>query len=624
MTDSSGTGVIRRPIKVGLFGLLYLTLPLLVLALFYVSDRPYNLPEDYRVRTTEWVRSLSATPPATGWVSGRDNAPAGRQDGEPFTSIWYRFVVQAEVPNATLYIAYGSANFDVWQNGRRLFQTGPATQPLHYNRSSVSVPLASARIGDTVELRLTRQASGNRYGYVYIAPAELARQDATEQAILQEHVPKTVLTVMLAFATVVGAMFVLRPRQRYYGWYALTIVLWALHTVHNFIEAIPFSHWYFFALNHLLLNWLLAELFFVNRYFQISAPRLEKACAAVCILLGTIHLGLASQVLDNVQFEVYFFQNYVVQELWFLLLAMVVTSRYFVAVWRQPNFDSISLWLASGVVIGVGIRDMAYAILPAGTVPGSVMYLQFVAAIPLLLFGVQLIRQFAQDARTAELRNEQLNQIVEERTAALESTYQRLSEEERKRALAEERSRLMRDMHDGLGGQLVHALALSEQVDDEDLQRSLRLALDDLRLIVDSLSPSANSLQDLMASYRHRVSRLLQRTGFQVDWNIADETDTVTLKPNEALSVLRIVQEAVTNAVRHSGGDALDISVRQRHDGLELVVRDNGAGIPESVVERGLRNMRVRASELGAGLNISSSPGDTAVTMRLPLNTAST
>ncbi|MEM9171572.1 MAG: ATP-binding protein [Pseudomonadota bacterium] len=609
----------KQPIRYVLFGLLYLLLPLALLAVLYVVDRPFNVSEDYRVRATHWSRSFSDIPPESGWRSIEEGYPDARRDGEPFTSVWYRFEVASAMSNSALLIAYGHGNFDVWRAGRRVAQTAPATQPLHYNRSTVLVPLGDVVVGENIAIRVTRQAAGIRAGYLYIAPIADAQRDAAEQAVLQQNVPQTILTVMLSFAVVVGAMFIMRPRERYYGWYALTLFIWAGHTVHNLTESIPFSHFWFFSLNHLLLNWLLTELFFINRYFAIPAPKLEKICTVVCLGLSIGHIAIASQAGTSLAFESQFFLNYVVLEAWYFVLAIIVSSRYFVALKHQWSFDSVSLWLASGIVIVVGLRDIFYA---TGfvKVPGSVFYLQFVATIPLLIFGVQLMRRFARDATTAEMRNAQLNQLVEERTLALETTYQKLSDEERRRALAEERSRLMRDMHDGLGGQLVHALALSEQVDDEDLQRSLRLALDDLRLIVDSLSPSANSFHDLMASYRHRVSRLLQRTGFSVEWNISEQAEAIALKPNEALSVLRIVQEAVTNAVRHSGGTALRIEVHCALDRIRIAVSDNGNGIPDSIVERGLRNMKVRASELGAQLDIQSEPGHTTVGLNLPMN----
>lgn len=601
------------------YGALYLAMPLLVLWLLYLVDRPYELPDAYLVQPTEWARSFSDTPPASGWSAATDRWPEGRQEGEPFTSVWYRFAVPASLPDPTLYIPYGFGNFEVWQQGERRYRLAPPVQPLAHHKSFTAIPLRVGGESASVELRLTRQASNSRLRYVYIAPADDVARDAAEHAVIQHRLPQGVLVLMLGFAGAVGAMFALRPMERYYGWYALTIALWAAHTIHGLIETVPFAHFVWFALQYVLLNWLLAELYFVNCYFDIRAPRLQRMCTVISASISIALLVIASQAASSLRMESLYFSFSEIVNLWFLLLAFIVTSRYFVAVRKHWNFESVSLWLASAAVIGVGIRDILYQSVPAIGIPGSTFYLQFVAVIPLILFGIQLIRRFARDARTAELRNEALNRIVEERTAALEQSYQELSEEAQKRALAEERSRLMRDMHDGLGGQLVHALALSEQVDDDDLKRALRLALDDLRLIVDSLSPTANSLQDLMASYRHRVSRLLQRTGFNVNWDIGDETDAVTLKPNQALSVLRIVQEAVTNAVRHSGGDTLQIAVARVSDGLQLTIRDNGAGIPESVVERGLRNMRVRAEELGAGLHIRSTSGDTAITMHLPL-----
>ena len=148
----------------------------------------------------------------------------------------------------------------------------------------------------------------------------------------------------------------------------------------------------------------------------------------------------------------------------------------------------------------------------------------------------------------------------------------------------------------------------------------MRLALDDLRLIVDSLSPSENSLQDLLASYRHRVSKMLQRSGFTVDWMLEDCATQIALKPNTALSILRIMQEAVTNAVRHSSGDHLLIKLCETDEQLQRSVTDNGCGIEAGVAERGLRNMRVRADEIGAQLDILTRSGKTEIRVSLPLD----
>ncbi|MFK8052894.1 MAG: hypothetical protein AB8F65_07945, partial [Woeseiaceae bacterium] len=549
----------RRPARwqKAVFGLFYLLIPAFVLWLMYLIDQPYEVSDIFAVQEFEWVRGFSEAPPEHGWTHSADAFPGVRDDDDAFTSVWYRILVPATVENPSLYISNGLGNYDVWRNGQRLLQTAPVEQPLFFERGNVVVPLNSAG-GDNerpVYLRVTREAAGVGAGYVFIAPIAEAMRDARELDTMQTTIPSVILAVMLSIAAAVGVMFLVRRKETAYGWYALTVLLWAVHTIHPLISTIPFHFFLWMTIAYLSLNWLVAELYFVNQYFGIPAPRLERTVTGFSMLVSVIFIGLAIPAADSLTVESWYYAFVLPISLWFFFVACIVTSRYFIAVRKRWDFDSVSLWLSSGVVVVVGIRDLIYENFRTAGVPGSVFYLQYVAVIPLILFGIQLLRRFARDAETAEMRNEELNELVEARSKALEYTYQRLDDEERKRVLAEERSRLMRDMHDGLGGQLVHALALSERGGDEDLQRSLRVALDDLRLIVDSLSPSENTLQDLLASYRHRVSRLLARTGFKVHWDIDTNGDSPNIRPKEALSILRVVQEAVTNAVRHSGGD---------------------------------------------------------------------
>ena len=603
-----------------MLGLLYLALPAGVLFALYLLDRPYAVPESFRVTETEWIRSLSETPPSGRWTSTAAERPEGRRDGEPFSSIWYRVNIPSDVDDPTLLIVYGYANFDIWHDSRRIFRTGEASRPLFYAKRSIVVPLGRGRLetNEPVYIRTTIQSSSTGIRYLYIAPLSLATRNAAELDFNRFTIPSFILAVMLSLAAAVGTIYLFRRSDAAYGWFTATAMLWAARTAHTIlVEQVPFHSFLWFASGYLFLNWLVAELLFINRYFDIPAPRLEKWVAGISAVLCSIMLLIAWQALESRQFEAYYYAFFLPVNLWYLLIGFIITARYFVAIRKRMDFDSVSLWLASGIVIVAGLRDILYE-LGLG-VPGTTYYLHYVGVIPLILFAIQLMRRFARNARTAEMRNEELNAMVEQRSVALEQTYQRLNEETRRRALAEERSRLMRDMHDGLGGQLVHALALSEEGQDKDLQHSLQMALDDLRLIVDSLSPSADSLDDLLASYRHRVSRPLERTGFEVRWEISEGAEATNLKPNEALSVLRIIQEAVTNAVRHSGGDRITIRVGSEEARLTLCVEDNGTGIAEAVVERGLRNMRVRANELQAKLTVESQPGRTQVAVDIPL-----
>ncbi|TVR63768.1 MAG: hypothetical protein EA420_06610 [Candidatus Competibacteraceae bacterium] len=93
---------------------------------------------------------------------------------------------------------------------------------------------------------------------------------------------------------------------------------------------------------------------------------------------------------------------------------------------------------------------------------GEGLFIQYAAPVPILGFGWLLLRDFVRARNEAEALNRELEQRVREKSAELEQNYQRLRELERQRVLDEERRRIMRDMHDGMGGHLISTLALAE------------------------------------------------------------------------------------------------------------------------------------------------------------------
>jgi two-component system sensor histidine kinase UhpB len=88
------------------------------------------------------------------------------------------------------------------------------------------------------------------------------------------------------------------------------------------------------------------------------------------------------------------------------------------------------------------------------------------------------------------------------------------------------------------------------------------------------------------------------------------------------LVIYRVAQEALTNAVHHSGGTGVSVALRHDvDDGVILTVSDNGRGLPRSRSESGLRGMRERAMLIGADLRLSSQSGHgTEVRLTVPAN----
>jgi len=183
----------------------------------------------------------------------------------------------------------------------------------------------------------------------------------------------------------------------------------------------------------------------------------------------------------------------------------------------------------------------------------------------------------------------------------------------------------MRDMHDGIGGHLVSLMvqARSGRAKPDAMARSLQRALDDLRLILDSLVTAGDSLGFALGAFRNGLEPKLKEPGVRLNWDITPEAAAVERPPDTVLQVLRIVQEVFSNALQHSGADAIALSLTEAEVGgvLRLKVEDNGRGFAESqiVAGKGLTSMRQRAARIRASLIVEpGTGGGTSVTLSLP------
>lgn len=224
--------------------------------------------------------------------------------------------------------------------------------------------------------------------------------------------------------------------------------------------------------------------------------------------------------------------------------------------------------------------------------------------------------------RDAQVSRREAESLAE----ALQAQEQRAHRAERERTLLLERQRLMHDMHDGVGSHLVALLRLAESgASGAAMAELLRSAIEDLRLTIDSLEPLEHDLATLLATLRERVGRRLEGAGLALHWSMADMPPLPWLEPAQALQVLRLIQEAMTNVIKHAQARTLRLSARQADEVLEVRVEDDGRGFDTATANpgQGLASMRQRAHSLGATLHWDSTPGGgTRVQLRLPLQPA--
>lgn len=204
-----------------------------------------------------------------------------------------------------------------------------------------------------------------------------------------------------------------------------------------------------------------------------------------------------------------------------------------------------------------------------------------------------------------------------------------LRESERASARAQERARFNREIHDGLGAQLITALRGVERgaLDKTQLAQTLQEGLDELRLLMDS-TDLGQSLHQALAAWRNRWDPRLQALDMALHWSADPALDGLELGSDATLQVMRVLQEAVTNAVKHARAHSVTVRTWLNPGAaptLVLEVRDDGVGLlPGSghPSGRGLGNMRQRAERLGAELVVDNAPPPwtgTVVRLQLPL-----
>jgi signal transduction histidine kinase len=203
-----------------------------------------------------------------------------------------------------------------------------------------------------------------------------------------------------------------------------------------------------------------------------------------------------------------------------------------------------------------------------------------------------------------------------------------------------EQQRIGQDLHDGLCQHLaaigcaarvladeLHSLNRPESRDANMIEEAIQHAMLEARNLARGIFPVHVDRTGLAAALVDLAQMMGRLTGTQIT---VENSDNISIdSPEASMHLYRIAQEAVANAIRHSGASTITISLLPVDDGIELRVADNGSGITADAGEQclgmGLRTMRYRAEVLGGVLNTIRLPsGGTLVTCRFQIQPSST
>lgn len=171
--------------------------------------------------------------------------------------------------------------------------------------------------------------------------------------------------------------------------------------------------------------------------------------------------------------------------------------------------------------------------------------------------------------------------------------------EARERGVAQERERIMRDLHDDVGARLLSLARRCRDARDAELART---ALETLRDVVHSLSLDAErTLPEALSDWRGEAAEVLEGAGISLDWNVETRIPQIPLTGRQLVHLRRIFQESVSNIIKHSAAGRMRVDIRFEAGRLRFSIANDGvvAATPGTPAGHGLSNIVSRAAELG-------------------------
>ena len=554
--------------------------------------------------------------PATTWevVSLPDSW--GKMQRKRSSLGWYRLyfdIAQAPVAPQAVYIPRITNNIALHVNGVLLGVSGNlANREMSWNLAQMFVvPPGMLKAGRNEILIRLHPDGMSRAGLsrLHIGDEMPMRASYERRILYQSTAPKFIAALLALTALLSASLWASRRQETVFGFFALLCLAMIARLWHTFTRDIESWSWVVAAPS---ISWMLAmQTYFVLRFCGQSSPRFERFIAVFAIL-ATILLLLTSKAIIVVGV---FAANTVAGLVMLAILARALT--------HVPKLENLTLLAAIVINFLLAMHDLinyqekldfdTLYILPLGG--------------PLLLFAVAilLIRRYVDVLQQHESLNVELASRVRDREHELARSYERLRTLDKQRATAEERQRLMRDMHDGIGSHLMSTLALARvsSLSQHQLEETLVDCIDELKLTIDSLEPVESDLLVVLGNLRYRLEPRLQAAGISLEWAVSDLPPLAYLDPENVRSVLHIVQEAFTNTLKHAHAKRITLSTGVDYANARVFVRvtDDGIGLGDNKpAGRGLDNMRIRAAKLHGEVEfVSLKGGGACVNLYLPL-----
>ena len=570
--------------------------------------------------------TADTTPARVALPHNLDAGPWPEQGRADYQLDWPASLHYADKTQARLALLLPrvGARFRVLLNGNELHQIGWHLAPDQLVNATVQpsfVPLPAGLLAARAQdNHLVIEVRGERMERSGLSPVQLGDQDLVypRYRLLERwQVTGNWLMVMIGGLMTVMALFLWHYLgDRLFLLMALTAAIHMVRLLMVALEQPPLSYELFFLVHRYAVTAYAACLCLtIEHLFGFDLRRVRQAAYGL-LLVGLPWLMLAA-----------YLRSALLQNLWAGILVVTAFASLMLLArasgWgrRLPPEQALVLLVALFTFM-TGLRD--FLVLQLG-LPGdaNIRWMVLGSLAFLSTLGWVLLRRAIDSMREVEHLNATLALSVSAREVELRSAFERLRDSEHQSLLERERRRLMRDMHDGLGSQLVQALNLvrnsGAELKPDRVVGMLQQALEELRLMLDSLEPMDGDLPAILGTLRLRIGPSLEAAGIELDWQVEETPPIADLDARGVMNLFRCVQEIFANVVKHARARRVTVRTWATVDGMiGLAIADDGIGSPAALAQgasgrgggRGLNNIRSRAELIGASVRCyDAAPG---------------
>ncbi len=587
------------------------------------------------VRSAQLLQAAPASSGAAASALAESGSPVALPDlwahSRPGFSgtLWYRIEFQPfgnleSGDLLALYIQHVCSNLEVYLNRQLVHSGGRMVEPYTNNCKHpqlITLPAALLRPGANLldiklaghrlqEVALWQRAGG--LSALQIGPLSALQRLHARQTALQVSVPQALGVTLALLGSFMLALGFVHRRESHLAYFGALALGWALLDARLWLRHLPLAH----SVGEFLFCVLLGFITWATLQFLLSLAGVRLRWMDRCLQLQSALMVLSLLIAGPARLHA-------AALFWYAVLALEVMA---VGLWHlHHQRHARSVWLSAAMLAAAAAAGLAELLaLRQGGPAGWAGAVQLLVPVTLTLVGLRLVQQHGHTLHHAEHDRQQLEQVLRQATSEIEQSYRQLADLRVEQVTERERKRIAADLHDDLGAKLLTIVHTSES---ERISTLAREALEEMRLSVRGLTGKPVRLADALGDWRAEVVARLGQAGIQGSWD-APEDLPQTLSARAYVQTTRILREATSNVIKHSGGTHCSVTAGITDGDFQLVVQDNGEGISDEVDGRldrghGLASMKNRAKQLQGQCLVESGPGyGTVIRLTVPLDRA--